>query len=256
MKNTASFSYTCNQCGLCCRDKVITLSPYDLLRIAHATGVSTAEARRQYTIRRGSILHFDSQGRCVALDETRCTIHQGRPLACRLYPLGLQRNIDGQASFVLLDPASGSRGIYDVNGTIDGFLNGQGVPEYLDAVARYRSLLKPMCERIRSLTDFEVTEPREFWRVVAREALAETNYDPNPLTDALFDPDGLGCESDTLDKTIANHLLVLADLIDEQDNSATLATAAVMLAVSLGYPPSEVRAGIERSSNLLDIIVR
>jgi len=30
----SAFSYACNACGLCCHEKVITLSPYDVLRIA------------------------------------------------------------------------------------------------------------------------------------------------------------------------------------------------------------------------------
>jgi Fe-S-cluster containining protein len=85
----SKFSYVCNRCGLCCRDKVITLSPYDVIRIARAAKVSTGTAVARYTLRRGSLLRFLPDGRCAALDGPRCTIHPGRPLACRLYPLGL-----------------------------------------------------------------------------------------------------------------------------------------------------------------------
>src|SRR4029077_16862345 len=120
------------------RDKVITLSPYDLMRIARAAGISTNEALRKYTLRRGSLLKFKDEGSCVALEGTTCTIHQGRPLACRLYPLGLQRTPHGVESFIRLEPASGSLGIYGVNGTIADFLETQGVREYLDANQAYR----------------------------------------------------------------------------------------------------------------------
>jgi len=85
----SAFSYLCNACGRCCHDKVITLSPYDVLRIARAAGISTGEAMRRFTIRRGSLLRFDATGACAALDGARCRLHQGRPLACRLYPLGI-----------------------------------------------------------------------------------------------------------------------------------------------------------------------
>jgi Fe-S-cluster containining protein len=234
-----AFSYTCNQCGRCCHNQVITLSPYDLIRIARAAGISTGDAIRRYTIRRGSILKFDDHGACVALDGTRCTIHQGRPLACRLYPLGLQRDSTGAESFVRLDPAPGSLGVYGGNGTVDAFLDAQEVREYLDAVGAYRGLLPLIRERIAKLVDFNATEPREFWRVATREALAETNYDPNALIDALYDPDALDCRRDSVEEIVAAHFAALTRFILDESNAATLASAAVMLAISLGYSPAE-----------------
>src|ERR1700751_4525446 len=92
MDRQTPFSYRCNQCGLCCHNKVITLSPYDVLRIARAATITTGEAVRRYTIRRGSILKFEASGACSALDGSRCGLHRGRPLACRLYPLGIERS--------------------------------------------------------------------------------------------------------------------------------------------------------------------
>src|SRR5271167_3268415 len=85
----SQFSYVCKACGRCCHHKVITLSPYDVLRLALAAGISTREAIARYTIRRGSILKFSDGGVCVALDGARCGVHRGRPIACRLYPLGI-----------------------------------------------------------------------------------------------------------------------------------------------------------------------
>ena len=108
MDRATPFSYQCNQCGLCCHDKVVTLSPYDVLRIARAMGISTADAVRRYTIRRGSILRFLPDGACSALEGTRCSVHRGRPLACRVYPLGIERTEDGER-LIALEPATGSR---------------------------------------------------------------------------------------------------------------------------------------------------
>src|SRR5258708_36812718 len=111
MERSGSFSYTCNQCGLCCRDKVITLSPCDMIHIARGAGISTGEAVRKFTLRRGSILRFGEDGKCVALAGTACTIHLGRPLACRLYPLGLERDRDAAERVISLEPAVGSLGV-------------------------------------------------------------------------------------------------------------------------------------------------
>ena len=199
MDDEGAFSYVCNRCGLCCRDKVITLSPYDVIRIARAAKVSTGAAVARYTMRRGSLLRFLPDGRCSALEGPRCTIHPGRPLACRLYPLGLERAPGGDGAgyverFVQLEPAIGSLGVYGVAGTVAEFLDGQRIGRvYSMPSRRYYPLIENFRERVAATVDFERVEPREFWRRAAREAMAETNYDPNRLIDALFDPDGLGC---------------------------------------------------------------
>jgi len=124
MRRESRFSYRCGQCGRCCRDKVITLSPYDVMRIARAAGLGTGEVIARYTIRRGSILRFEEHGSCSALRDTRCALHSGRPLACRLYPLGIERTADGER-FVRLEPAPGSPGVYGEDQTVADFLDGK-----------------------------------------------------------------------------------------------------------------------------------
>jgi Fe-S-cluster containining protein len=240
MNRKTEFSYLCNACGRCCHDKVITLSPYDVLCLAQAAGVSTREAVARYTIRRGSVLRFSEAGACVALEGTHCAVHRGRPLACRLYPLGIERTEAAEEKFVLIEPAQGSLGVYAINGTVDSFLASQGVAEYIEANARYASLLPVFRERIGATVDFDRVEPREFWRRAIREALAESNYDPNPLIDAMFDAHS--ADDAVLDPTaiVAAHLERLAQMIRHESNGPTLAAAAVMLAVSIGYSPDEV----------------
>ena len=241
----SKFSYVCNRCGLCCRDKVITLSPYDVIRIARAAKVSTGAVVARYTMRRGSLLRFLPDGRCSALEGPRCTIHPGRPLACRLYPLGLERAPGGDGAgyverFVQLEPAIGSLGAYGTAGTVAEFLDGQCIGPYLNAVAFYCPLVENFRERVAATVDFERVEPREFWRRAAREAMAETNYDPNRLIDSLFDPDGLGCGRASAEETAVAHVAALGEMAARECDGAIIAAAAVMLATSLGYAPGEV----------------
>ena len=217
---------------------MITLSPYDVLRIARAAGIPTGEAVRQYTIRRGSILKFRDDGTCSALEGAQCTIHQGRPLACRLYPLGMQRAPDGGESFVPLEPAAGSLGIYSVAGTVAEFLAAQNVDEHLRSVDQYGELLPLIHRRIDTLIDFDAIEPREFWRIATREALAEQNFDPNPLIDALFDADSRSPPAASITDTVTAHIDALATMIARESRPNLLAAAAAMLAASLGYPLS------------------
>jgi Fe-S-cluster containining protein len=243
MDRKSGFSYQCLRCGRCCHNQVIQLSPYDVIRIARAAGISTEHAMAQYTIRRGSILKFNSNGSCAALDGTICTLHSGRPLACRLYPLGLDNNGRGAERYIQLEPAIGSEGIFGDQATVEDFLAGQSVEPYLCANQRYARLIETFHTRIAELVDFDVIEPREFWRVAVREALAEINFDPNPVIDMLFDPDGLGCRGETDAVFIQQHIEAVVGRIRCEQDPAVLAAAAVLLVVSLGYSPSEAASG-------------
>jgi len=242
MHRSSVFSYRCGCCGLCCRDKVITLAPYDVMRMAAAAGLSTAETIARYTLRRGSLLRFDVDGACVARRGGLCGIHSGRPLPCRLYPLGLERSREDEG-FITLEPAPGSQGLYGADGTVAGFLDGQGVEPYMTAIKRYAALLPLMRERIRILADFEKTEPSEFRRVAVREALAESGYDYNPSIEAMFDSDQ--CSGFTVDGTRLHirHVAALRTMIAAQTDALQLAAAGVLLSVSLGYTPGEMFAG-------------
>jgi Fe-S-cluster containining protein len=247
MDRSSGFSYLCNQCGRCCHGQVITLSPYDLIRLARAAGISTGAAIEQYTIRRGSILKFNHNGSCAALDGTTCSLHAGRPLACRLYPLGLEYAPGGAERYVRLEPAAGSRGIYGDHGNVQDFLTAQGVELHLRVNRRYASLLGVFRQRIADMIDFNIVEPREFWRVAVREALAETNCDFNPIIEALFDPDSLGCRAKSEADFIEQHLRAIERRIYSEYDPVILAAAAVILAVSLGYSPSEAMIESKRS---------
>jgi Fe-S-cluster containining protein len=243
MRRASRFSYRCGCCGLCCRDKVITLAPYDVMRLAAATGLSTAQTIACFTLRRGSLLRFDADGACVALRGGLCAVHSGRPLACRLYPLGMERTADGDR-FVRLAAAPGSIGLYGADGTVGDFLDQQGVDPYLAAVRRYASLIAPMRARVGQLADFEKIEPAEFRRVAIREALAETGYDHNRLIEALFDSDPISGFVVNATRSVERHVAAMGGLIEAEQNAIQVASAAVLLAVSIGYTPGIVFEGM------------
>jgi len=56
----------------------------------------------------------------------------------------------------------------------------------------------------------------------------------------MFDPDRFGCARVSDADAISAHLEILIEMIRREMNPDALAAAAVMLAVSLGYSPSEV----------------
>ena len=139
----------------------------------------------------------------------------------------------------MLEPAAGSLGVYGIDGEVEDFLQAQGVDAYLEANERYASLLAVFRERIAATVDFDRVEPREFWRRSVREALAESNYDANPLIDAMFDASGIAGLDDA--EIVTAHVQRLAQMIRRESNAEMLAAAAVILAVCLGYSPNEVK---------------
>ena len=88
---------TCSRTGTCCHGKQVFLNPWELASLAKEKQISVREFRDLYCDFGGILLRFDgkedTQGfpACSQYVEGfGCSVHQGRSLACRLFPLGRQ----------------------------------------------------------------------------------------------------------------------------------------------------------------------
>lgn len=82
----------------CCRMLELALTPYDVLRLRHATGLTSQELLDYYIIveqdagepfpRFYLTMVDDGRASCVFVSPEGCTIYPHRPSACRAYPLG------------------------------------------------------------------------------------------------------------------------------------------------------------------------
>jgi Fe-S-cluster containining protein len=82
----------------CCGDVNIFLTPYDVLRLKNALGLSSEDFLAQYTLlpfHPGQMFPVvmlrmkDEEGkRCPFVTEQGCGVYADRPWACRMYPLG------------------------------------------------------------------------------------------------------------------------------------------------------------------------
>jgi uncharacterized protein len=88
---------TCSRSGTCCHGKMVWLNPWELAHLARAANCSPQEFREQFCEFGGIRLRFNGPAgwkglpACSQYDSARgCRVHAGRPLACRLYPLGRQ----------------------------------------------------------------------------------------------------------------------------------------------------------------------
>jgi Fe-S-cluster containining protein len=114
IKPEDSFAFSCHK-GVscfteCCRMLELALSPYDVLRLRHATGKTSTELLGQYIIMEQEpgepfprfylTMVDDGRASCVFVSKDGCTVYRDRPAACRTYPLGraVQKNTDGSVS--------------------------------------------------------------------------------------------------------------------------------------------------------------
>ena len=88
---------TCSRTGNCCFGKVIYLNPWELFHLSKEKKTTPREFRDLYTDFGGIRLRFDGKigykGQVACSQYVAnfgCDVHLGRPLACRLYPLGRQ----------------------------------------------------------------------------------------------------------------------------------------------------------------------
>jgi len=131
--------------------------------------------------------------------------------------------------------------VYGNDQTVGDFLAQQETQPYLDAVAIYERLIPIFRMRLEQIADFEKLEPREFYRRAVREALAESNHDPNPIIDALFDADRIVGRFDDSSAQIEAHVRAIEAMIQNESDPQCLAAASALLSVSLGHLPASAR---------------
>jgi len=100
LKSEDRFRFACHS-GLdcftkCCRDTMIFLTPYDILRLKNALGMSSEAFLRDHTIRMVNDaglpvvllkMGTDAAKSCPFVTRKGCRVYPHRPWSCRTYPL-------------------------------------------------------------------------------------------------------------------------------------------------------------------------
>ncbi len=137
----APFSYECGRCNRCCRDRIIQVNPYEVLRLARAVGLATGEFIDSFIDLDRMALRCSSDGTCVFLGDSGCTVHADRPLVCRLYPLG--RIVRGDHErWVVLPESDGSEGTFGLERSVYDYVDAQGALPYMRAADACHAVLE------------------------------------------------------------------------------------------------------------------
>ena len=128
-----TFCFTCKECGQCCRNRAtpIMLTGLDIYRMAKGLSIDPYEVLARYTSGYVGdtshvpfvILRERLDGSCSLLRNGKCVVHQFKPIACAVHPIGRVIDLTSKKS-IYIRQAGGCKGA--VNGrtwTLDEWLN-------------------------------------------------------------------------------------------------------------------------------------
>lgn len=157
----ASFRFHCHpgvDCFTeCCRELELSLSPYDVIRLKQALGLSSHAFLERYAIIEfGPDDHYpkvylamidDGRASCPFVEVLGCSVYHDRPGACRSYPLGRGVSLDehGHKSeqFIVTHEEHCHGFGEDQTQTVHDWQNDQQLTEY----NRFNDLLLPLLPR-------------------------------------------------------------------------------------------------------------
>jgi len=127
------------------------IGPHEVLGMSRVLGISTTEFLAKYADNGGTTLRFGGDGRCIFVTPSGCRVHDHHPLACRLYPLGRAVDEVGAEKFALVPKPDDCPATIGTGGTIEEFLEAQGVGPYIEWSRRYSLIYKRMLGLLDSI---------------------------------------------------------------------------------------------------------
>ncbi len=164
---------TCSRKGTCCHGNQVFLNPWEIVSLANEKKCSVIEFIENYTDLKGLKLRFDGvknqigKAACnLYIDDFGCSIHNGRPLACRLFPIGRQiqeneiRYIYQGTEFPCLD---GCLEVLELPKlTVNDYLSGQETDLYEQAQDEYLEVMQNLADiAFTLLLDTKLAESNE-----------------------------------------------------------------------------------------------
>jgi Fe-S-cluster containining protein len=148
---------TCSRTGTCCHGKLVWLNPWELAKLAVEKKITPIEFRDLYCDFGGIRLRFDGEAGWQKQQACSqyvagfgCSVHLGRPLACRLYPLGRQIQSEKIHYIYQGDSFPCLKGCPEVSGlphlNVGEYLKGQLTDNFEKAQDAYLDLLENIAD--------------------------------------------------------------------------------------------------------------
>ncbi len=134
----------------CCRDVTITLTPYDVLRLKTALGMSSQDFLDEHTLILGRdnqliplvLLKMNEEDkRCPFVSDDGCRVYEDRPWPCRMFPL----DMDAEGMFQLIADPSKCKGLEENESIrISDWLVSQGIVPYDRMNTHFSQVTNPL----------------------------------------------------------------------------------------------------------------
>lgn len=259
---------TCSRSGTCCHGKTVRLNPWELACLAEAKELTPRAFRDRYCDFGGIHLRFDGapgwrqQPACSQyVPDFGCSVHSGRPLACRLYPLGRQRQgeelyyIYQGRDFPCMD---GCPEVLDLPQLrVGAYIEGQATKDFEIAQDEYLELMQDLADSAfallleSGLAESGDRQTLRLWREMGREEPEQLAKRIGPewidhlmlpeLTEGLDDPIAFSHQHSGLLMTKAQESFGTLDNFTEcAKASAFMMGLALHLGRGLGANPAEL----------------
>jgi Fe-S-cluster containining protein len=259
---------TCTRSGTCCHGKRVRLNPYELACLAKAKDLTPRAFRDQYCDFGGIHLRFDGapgwkqQPACSQyVPDFGCSVHEGRPLACRLYPLGRQRQAEELYyiyqgnDFPCMDGCPEVLELPQLS--VATYIEGQNTKPFEVAQDEYLELMQNLADSAfallleSGLSESGDRQTLRLWREMGKEEPEQLTKRLGPewidllmlpeLTDSLNDPIAFShLHSDLLMTKAQESFGTLDNLIDFSNASTLMMGLALHLGRGLGANPAEL----------------
>ncbi len=265
---TDNLPLTCSRSGTCCHGKTVWLNPWELACLAEAKGLTPRQFRDQYCDFGGIQLRFDGAPGWRQLPacsqyvhDVGCGVHVGRPLACRLYPLGRQRQ--GEELHYLYQGSDfpcveGCPEVLDLpHLSVAAYIEGQAVKRFEVAQDEYLEVMQNLADSAfaflleSGLAESGDRRTLRLWREMGREKPEQLQGRLGPewidllmlpeVTDGLHDPAAFSRgHLDLLLLKAQGSFGTLDNVIDFRKASGCLMGLALHLGRGLGANPAQL----------------
>jgi Fe-S-cluster containining protein len=259
---------TCSRSGTCCHGKNVRINPWELAFLADAKGLTPREFRDQYCDFGGIRLRFNGpagwkeQPACSQyIPDFGCSVHRGRPLACRLYPLGRQKQGEEQyyiyqgSVFPCMDGCPEVLGLPSL--TVADYIEGQNVKNCESGQDEYLEMMQNLADGAfallleSGLSESGDTQTLRLWREMGTEEPEELTKRLGPqwidrlmlpeLKDHINDPAAFsGRHFDLLQSEAQESFGTLDNFSAMGEASGLLMGLALQLGRALGAEPAHL----------------
>jgi len=265
---TDNLPLTCSRSGTCCHGKTVRLNPWELACLAEAKGLTPRAFRDQSCDFGGILLRFDGAPGWRQLPacsqyvpDLGCSVHSGRPLSCRLYPLGRQRQgkelyyMHQGSEFPCVEGCPEVLGLPQLS--VAAYIEGQAVKRFEVAQDAYLELMQDLADGAfallleSGLAESGDRQTLRLWREMGREEPEQLQSRLGPawidllmlpeVTEGLHDPLAFSCRHrDLLLVKAQESFGRLDNAVDFRKASVLLMGLALHLGRGLGANPVEL----------------